>query len=79
MIYEGCHSYRLYATELCAFGLPDPRSNPQAYDNVAFVNDDGGMGSGILSLDQQVPGFKASDHMPVDSGKIPEQQTLKPN
>ena len=74
-IYEGCHSCRLFATEFCAFGLQDPRSNPHAHDNPSFVGDSGVMASGTINLDQQVPGFKSENHMPVESTKNPGHKT----
>ena len=60
MQYDGCESCRFFATEFCAYGLPDPRSS-QAHDNVGFGRDNGSTGSGIISLDQQAVGFKASE------------------
>ena len=76
-VYEGCHSCRLYASEFCSFGLEDPRANPNAHDNPSYVDDFGRMATGTIDLDQQVPGFKSSNHMPVDSIKTPEHETPK--
>ena len=75
--YLACTSCRLFGTEPCQYGLSDPRAPFSRHDNPAFENDQGSSGSGVIDLNQVVPGFKPEAHMPTssDSTETPAKQT----
>ena len=81
MTYLACTSCRLYGTELCQFGLSDPRAPMAGHDNPGFESDLGRTASGTIDLNQPDPFFKAEAHMPSSSGttEVPANQTDRAN
>ena len=72
--YLACRSCRLFGTEPCAFGIQDPRVPSGAHDNPCFEDDFGRTNSGVIDLNQEIPGFKSEKHMPADYTKTPANQ-----
>ena len=74
--YLASSSCRLFGTEPCAFGIQDPRVPSGAHDFPCFEDDLGRTSSGVIDLNQEIPGFKSEEHMPAsyDSTKTPAKQ-----